>query len=242
MDFQKLTAPSLTELFVRQLQDKIFSEELPIGAKLPPERELAAAMHVSRAVVNGGIAELAKQGFLEVRPRQGTFVADYRRNGNIGTLVAIMEYQGSSLGRSEIRSILEIRWALEHLALKKAIDNASDEEIAALGSLLDALAKADTPESAALAAFAFQHQLAFLGKNNVLPLIYGSFKTPVITLWERFCRLHGIPALYRNTKKLYGFLAARDLEGASAWIDTYLPQAIDGPQQVYGDAPGGPDR
>lgn len=73
-------------------------------------------MQVSRAVVNGGLAELAKQGFLEVRPRQGTCVADYRRKGNLGTLIAIMEYQGGVLGKDEIRSILEVRRALEHLA------------------------------------------------------------------------------------------------------------------------------
>ena len=38
-------------------------------------------MQVSRAVVNGGLAELAQQGFLEVRPRQGTSWRDYRRKG-----------------------------------------------------------------------------------------------------------------------------------------------------------------
>ena len=35
------------------------------------ERELARQMQVSRAVVNGGLAELAAQGFVEIRPRQG---------------------------------------------------------------------------------------------------------------------------------------------------------------------------
>ena len=77
----KLSAPSLKDLFVQQLQGMILSDELPMGTQLPPERELAQQMQVSRAVVNGGLAELAQQGFLEVRPRQGTFVADYRRNG-----------------------------------------------------------------------------------------------------------------------------------------------------------------
>lgn len=102
MEFSKLSAPSLKDLFVQQLQGMILSGELPMGAQLPPERELARQMQVSRAVVNGGLAELAKQGFLEVRPRQGTCVADYRRKGNLGTLIAIMEYQGGVLGKDEI--------------------------------------------------------------------------------------------------------------------------------------------
>ena len=91
MEFAKLSAPSLKDLFVQQLQGMILSDELPMGTQLPPERELAQQMQVSRAVVNGGLAELAQQGFLEVRPRQGTFVADYRRKGNLSTLIAIME-------------------------------------------------------------------------------------------------------------------------------------------------------
>ena len=107
MEFEQLYAPSLKELFVQQLQDMILSGDLPMGTRLPPERELCQKMRVSRAVVNSGIAELSRLGFLEVRPRQGTYVADYRRNGNMDTLMAIMRYNGGVLGKDEIRSILE---------------------------------------------------------------------------------------------------------------------------------------
>ena len=75
MEFKKLNAPSLRELFVNELQNMILSGKLEIGSKLPPERELAESMKVSRAVINSGIAELEKKGFLVVRPRIGTFVA-----------------------------------------------------------------------------------------------------------------------------------------------------------------------
>ena len=93
MEFEKIYAPSLKDLFIQQLQDMILSGELPMGSRLPSERELCQQMGVSRAVVNGGITELARQGFLEVLPRQGTYVADYRRNGNMNTLIMmIMNY------------------------------------------------------------------------------------------------------------------------------------------------------
>ena len=96
MEFKKLNAPSLKELFVNELQNMILSGKLEIGSKLPPERELAESMKVSRAVINSGIAELEKKGFLVVRPRIGTFVADYRRDGSLDTLVAIMNYNGET--------------------------------------------------------------------------------------------------------------------------------------------------
>ena len=53
MEFSKITAPSLKDLFVQQIEEKILSGELPVGSKMPPEREMAEQMKVSRAVVNG---------------------------------------------------------------------------------------------------------------------------------------------------------------------------------------------
>lgn len=90
----------------------ILSGKLKTGEKLPPERQLAEEMQVSRAVVNGGIADLQRMGFLIVKPRSGTYVADYRRTGTIETLLSIMKYNGGSLRNEEIRSIFEVRIAL----------------------------------------------------------------------------------------------------------------------------------
>ncbi len=233
MEFAKLSSPSLKQLFVQQLQGMILSGALPVGTQLPPERILAEQMRVSRSVVNSGLAELSDQGFLEVRPRQGTFVADYRREGNLSTLIAIMQYKGGVLGHDEIRSILEVRQALEHLAADRAIFYASDEALEHLGEHVARISASSSVEQAAEAAFAFQHELALVGGNSILPLIYYSFKSPVIALWVRFCNLYGIPALVNNTKTLYNLLRARDKEGASRWIDAYLGQAINGSQQIY---------
>ncbi|WP_418665941.1 FadR/GntR family transcriptional regulator [Allofournierella sp.] len=234
MEFARLSAPSLKELFVQQVRDKILAGELSVGSRLPPERELARQMQVSRAVVNGGVAELARQGFLELRPRQGTFVADYRRSGNMDTLIAIMDYKGGIIANSEIRAILEVRRALEHLACELAIDCASDEDLAGLGAIVDELGRAETPGEAARIAFRFQHELAFVGGNSILPLIYYSFRSPVITLWERFCSRHSVEALYRNASTLLEHMRGRDKAAVSRWIDQYLNEAIRGSRQIYG--------
>ena len=90
MEFSKLSAPTLKELFVEQLENLILSGKLSIGEKLPSERELADSMQVSRSVVNAGLAEIADKGFLEIVPRSGTYVADYRKKGTLDTLISIM--------------------------------------------------------------------------------------------------------------------------------------------------------
>ena len=237
MEFEKLYAPSLKELFINQLQGMILSEELPKGSRLPPERDLAEQMHVSRAVVNSGLAELARRGFLEIRPRQGTFVADYRRNGNLDTLLAIMQYNGGVLGKNEIRSILEVRQGLEHMTVSRAIRYASDGDLEKLGVYIVQLSETPSPSPAQAAeiAFAFQHEMTIIGGNSILPLIYSSFKIPCIALWMRFCRRYGVEALYNNMKRLYEALCERDLRAAEEWIDAYLGEAISGSQQIYED-------
>lgn len=235
MEFERLYAPSLKELFIQQLQNRILSGDLPLGTKLPPERELCQQMHVSRAVVNAGIAELARQGFLEVRPRQGTYVADYRRNGNMDTLMAIMHYNGGVLGKEEIRSILEVRWGLEQMAISRAIENASDEALEHLAQYVTALgvAPAPTPAQAAEIAFQFHHEMTLTGGNTILPLIYSSFKVPCTALWIRFCRKFGVAALHSNMEELYRLLLNRDKAGAAEWSEKYLSEAISGNQQIY---------
>ena len=66
MEFQKISSPSLRDLFVEQLEHLILSGKLKIGEKLPPERQLAEMMQVSRAVVNSGLGELERKGFSEL--------------------------------------------------------------------------------------------------------------------------------------------------------------------------------
>ena len=72
MGYSKITALSLTDLFVQQIENMILSGELAFGEQLPPARELAAKMGVSRTVVTAGLVELEKLGFVEWNRNVGT--------------------------------------------------------------------------------------------------------------------------------------------------------------------------
>lgn len=233
MEFQKISSPSLRELFVKQVEHMILSGKLKIGEKLPPERQLAEAMQVSRAVVNNGIEELEKKGFLIVRPRVGTFVADYRRTGTLETLISIMNYNGGKFRNDEIRSILEVRIALDTLAAQQCIKRITDEEVQLLLEKTERIKNAPSIAAASQAAFEFQHEFAILSQNALIPLIFHSFKVPVFSLWERFCTLYGIPALYQNTYKLWSFIHDRDVDGAIQWIHYSIGESISGNRKIY---------
>lgn len=233
MEFTKLSAPSLKELFIQELEGMILSGRLAVGEKLPPERELAKTMQVSRGVVNSGIIELARKGFLTIKPRMGTYIADYRRTGTTETLISILNYNGGVLRAEEIRSILEIRQALSILSFRQAIPLLKQSDLESLRSHVDGIAKASAHREASEKAFDFHHELAVLSGNILMPLIYYSFREAVIMLWERYCILHGREKLYSNTDTLWQFLNNRDVEGAIKWSEKKINDAIIGRDQIY---------
>ena len=233
MEFSKLSAPTLKELFVRELESMILSGRLPVGTQLPPERELAASMQVSRAVVNAGVLALARKGFVVIRPRIGTFVADYRRDGTIETFLSIVNYNGGILRREEVRSILELRIALDTLAVELCAKRITDGELAELRKSTERIGEAKSFEEAVRHAFAFQHQLALYSGNALLPIIFTSFKSITRTLWLRFCSLYGIPALYENTRTLCDKLEQRDFAGAISCLNAAVMNSIEGDKQIY---------
>lgn len=233
MEFEKLISPSLKELFISNIEAKILSGELPVGQQLPPERQLAQSMGVSRAVVNSGIVELENRGFLDVRPRVGTFVADYRRAGTMETLKSIMTYNRGRLRNEEIRSILEVRDALDKLAVADIIPHVTELDNMLLLEKVEAIRQARDNRQAAEAVFAFQHELAMLSGNTLLPLIFRSFYSSVLVLWERFCALHGIDALYQTSCRLCGHIRDKDIPGAVAWIDYCTRETVSGSRRIY---------
>lgn len=233
MGFTKIQALSYTDLFVQQIENMILSGELAVGEQLPPARELSVKMGVSRPVISAGLVELEKLGFVEIVPRQGVYVSDYRRKGTVETLVAIMRYNSGSMRKSEVRSLLEVREQLEVLCARLAIDNAADEELEALGEVLDGLKNAADVDAAAEAVFRFYHELAILSGNFLLPLMYYSFRSPGIYLWTLYCKRNGIEAMYELKLGFYKALLNRDKDEAMERVHSIMRDAIDN-LSIYG--------
>ena len=214
MGFTKITNVSLTELFVQQIENMILSGELAVGEQLPPARELSVRMGVSRPVISAGLIELEKLGFIEIRPRQGAFVSDYRRKGTVETLVAIMRYNGGAMRDNEVTSLLQVRNSLESLCMELVIQNATDRELASVAPLLQAIEEAQLPEDAADAIYAFHHELAALSGNMLLPLLYHSFKPESLYLWTISFKKEGKQKLCDAKVRLYQALLNRDTQEA----------------------------
>jgi GntR family transcriptional regulator / MocR family aminotransferase len=66
----------LTAEIYRQLRRAILDGRLPVGGRLPPTRELARRLNVSRTTVEVAYDRLFGEGFITARVGSGTFVSD----------------------------------------------------------------------------------------------------------------------------------------------------------------------
>ena len=197
--FQKIVAPSIRELFIRQIQEMILSGELLPGDRLPTERELADEMNVSKTVVHEGLRELCRMGFLDVASRQGVTVADYAQIGNVETLLAIMRYRGGHLDPKTAESLLAVRLYIEGPALRKLAESHTEEDVALLRSLRDAAAAcAEDREAMADAFFRYHRTVAFLSGNALTPLIFNAFSPISRVVWVNYLRIFGTDACLRQ--------------------------------------------
>lgn len=196
--FQKIVAPSIRELFIRQIQEMILSGELLPGDRLPTERELADEMNVSKTVVHEGLRELCRMGFLDVASRQGVTVADYAQTGNVETLLAIMRYRGGHLDPKTAESLLAVRLYIEGPALRKLAESHTAEDVLLLRSLRDAAACAEDREAMADAFFRYHRTVAFLSGNALTPLIFNAFSPISRVVWVNYLRIFGADACLRQ--------------------------------------------
>jgi GntR family transcriptional repressor for pyruvate dehydrogenase complex len=91
---------------VEHIKELIITGQLQSGDKLPPERELAEMMNVSRPTIREAFKILSAMGFLDIRHGHGVFVAD--RSVRIDNLASFLFLQTDS-----IRELFEVRKMIE---------------------------------------------------------------------------------------------------------------------------------
>jgi GntR family transcriptional repressor for pyruvate dehydrogenase complex len=67
----------IAEEVAARIEELIASGELAVGDKLPPERELARELHISRPTLREGIRALSATGTVRVEHGKGSFVASH---------------------------------------------------------------------------------------------------------------------------------------------------------------------
>lgn len=233
MRLDSISASTVKDTFVRQIENMILSGELEVGSRLPSERDLAEKMKISKTAVHDGICDMVRKGFLDVIPRQGIFVGDYARNGTLEALESIMRYDGGQLDAKNRSALLEMREAVEGLALKKVIEAGDREVLARLRSILteaEALAAAGGPEVCQHLAecyFRFHHLICVASGNTLAPLIFNAFRAPSVSIWAASAQALGLEGSVGRLRTFVKTIEAGDLDAALRHL-TYITEDCPG--------------
>ena len=240
MAYQKISVPSVKEAFVQDLEDKILSGELKPGDRLPPAREMCELMGVSLTIVNTGLAELAAKGFVEIRPRHGTYVTDYRLSGNPETLMVLMRYRGGKLNRQDVRSFCETRVALDPLVAELVIARASDEALTELEPMVAQLKReqGEDLQQYCIGVTDFFRRLYYLSENTLISLLYNSTVVPQQGLYATFIRKNGYEIVTEYLEEACRLITARKTEEAKAFLARSALMPIQGETSILEEQPG----
>ena len=131
---------SLAGRIVDTLRDMVESGKLTPGEQLPPERELAVQLGVSRTALREALHTLAALGLVEARHGRGVFVIGSSVQAAAQRLSSTLGTQNGQTGQQEsvarIRELFEIRRVLEGAAAEWAAQRATDEQIAEMRAIL----------------------------------------------------------------------------------------------------------
>ena len=214
----------LVDRVVAEFEQLIISGKLAPGAKLPPERELAQTMGVSRTVLREAVRIVAAKGFLETKHGVGTSVRELTSQHVVEPLGLYLRAQeGGAISFHHlhlVRSLLEVEIA------GIAAELATESEIAKLRRVFESMVEADGDiDLLAERDSEFHRTLAEMTHNPLLLVLMDSIREllreyiALVTVYldplEDNIRLHGM---------LLERVAARDREGARGAMQVNLDQ------------------
>jgi len=161
----KVQVPRISDAVASTLERRILEGSLKSGDRLPPERELAAELGVSRPSLREAIQKLASKGMVTSRQGGGTYVTDALESSFFDPWQDMM---GSYPNLRE--DMLEFRRMLEGQAAEWAAERATDADLQRLDqsfSALQAAFESDNTDKRSDADIAF-HQAVGDASHNVL--------------------------------------------------------------------------
>lgn len=224
--FSTYRKSAIAESIAGELLTLIREKELRPGDKLPPERELAMMMHVSRHTLREALRALAIMNVIEVRQGDGTYIASLEPK-------AMVEFLGFvfALDDSTFLQLLEARKAVEANIAALAAERITDQEIAELDELVAAtpvqVNSVTDQEEFLRTDIGFHRTIGLAARNPILSRFMDSISELSLAGRRRTIEIPGVPP--RSLKDHQAILQAlkkRDPAAAQAAMLNHLDFTI----------------
>jgi len=208
----------------QQVADKlaraISSGQYPVGARLPAERDLAAAHGVSRPTVREAIIALEIDGLVEVKMGSGVYV--------LAPPAADSHPSPKDVGPFELT---EARMLIEGEAAALAASLISEDELAALDQLLVDMDKGNKRGDSEAIDREFHQGIANATRNSALSTVVDSLwttreRSPQCALVFQKSRSRGVMPVVKEHRLILDALRAHNPAAARTAMQNHLKRVL----------------
>lgn len=216
----KIVKPS--DMVVQQLRRLIAENVIKPGDTLPSENQLAKRFQISKGYVREALKSLELYGVVKSIPGVGTIVSDLGKQSLNDFIANYMQFSVH-----DYRELLEVRALIEPFTAYRAAENATEEELDAIGAIHDRLSEVIEKDEVDLELeCAFHIEIAKASHNTVLATTMTAMLPGLIELIEEL----DIAKDGRHRKahvehiKLYEALRNRDPKAARQAMELHMQQ------------------
>jgi GntR family transcriptional repressor for pyruvate dehydrogenase complex len=214
--FVPIKPKRISEEIVRQLRALIFDGKLQPGEKLPPERELAKSLNVSRVSLRDALNTLQGMGLIEIQQGNRTLVRPMTTRSINDPLVLFCKESPQN-----ILQLFEVRKYLDIGSASLAAERATAQQIQKLENIFQRMqddltqdrlgAKSDLDFHVTI-VHATQNQ----AYNHLMTTIYDLLQAELRIAWGGiFSDLDSRKALLKQHKNILTAIKSKDPEGGS---------------------------
>lgn len=195
----------ISNKILKQITQLIKDGELKPGEKLPPERQLAQIMGVSRPALKQTISMLEAMGIVECRQGDGNYILPYQDKIFNPIILSFYAAHGN------MDDILEVRLILEVQNVKIVAHKRTEEQLAVLYEIVSRMEGPKTLEERVLLNNEFHHELIKISGN---PLIINFFGSIIDLIGEQITTTDG-SNFYSSHKEILQMIRDKNSSGAA---------------------------
>jgi len=154
----------ITELVVQRIKELLERGELKAGSRLPPERELADMLHISRPSLRTALKALSVMGIIHAKPGAGTYIAE-----SLPEVFTEPMHFMTLINNTSVDELFEARRIIEAGLAELAAERATEADIAALArEVAEMKATTSDPEEFLKHDVRFHQAMACAANNKLM--------------------------------------------------------------------------
>ncbi len=212
---------SLKDCFMKALTKEILAGDIKAGTSIPSIRDLSSKHNVSRSVIANGLKELQEAGLLIQDKQNHYIVKDFNRFDRIELMLYYLNFQNENLTTAESKAILEVKSALDCLAIDLIGNSLTVADYLRLKNILTPEVDYSSPcysHTLALAYESFMREFYLLANNLILNLFLKSFYNVTLSMIEKYCKEAKENSMFKASMEMLDALYNHDLDLAKQKI------------------------